>query len=366
MTAHFCHTKSFVLFLLGSLLFFPSCSKKEKEDEGNSRRERLLRAYADHHILPGYENLRQKTSRLRAETEYFTAHPDITRLAGVRTAWKEAYLAWQQVDMFEFGPAAEVFLLRAAVNTYPADEEKIESFLAAGTYDLAAPGSENAQGFPALDYMLHGSDATEAQLLASFSEGNLSAFRKKYLLDITVRIEKMTSDIADEWEEYRNSFIQGSGADANSPFSKMVNAYLFYYEEIFLGKKFGHPVGVPGGLPDPASVEAYYSPELSKGLALEAMQSIVRFYEGDDGEVTGLKGYLMETGKEDNAVPELAEAISLQLDTAFIALQALETTILEGVQHNRPAILTVYAELEKLIPLFREKLMLALGVALVQ
>jgi hypothetical protein len=58
---------------------------------------------------------------------------------------KEAYRAYQSVALFELGPA-EQELLRANLNTFPADVNQINANIGAGTYDLATASNLDAKG----------------------------------------------------------------------------------------------------------------------------------------------------------------------------------------------------------------------------
>lgn len=355
------------LTLLSGLVFF-SCKKDTKEDGQPDELDRkpMLVHYADQYIIPAYTAMNEHMSELKAKADAFTANPDAATLAVFRTAWKEAYLTWQTVDLVEFGPAEDVSL-RMYINTYPVTVSKVEANISSGSYDLETFGNKDAQGFPALDYLLNGlgSDAT---VLARYTTDPAAAATKQYLDAVISKMQEKITGVKNAWQSYRTAFTESTGTDVNSSLSRMVNAYVLYYERYLRSGKIGYPVGAMTGVASPGHTEAYYSPELSKELALTALQSVIRFYEGKSYDGTqqgeGMKSYLAALGTKDENGILMAELIRNTLQKAMTSLQGLNTTIKEGVNTDRPVILGIYEDLQSAVALLKVDMVSAFGISI--
>jgi predicted lipoprotein len=352
----------------GLILFF-SCKKNDgnTSNTGNFDRKAMLTDYADGYILPAYQDMLAKLNDLKTKTDLFTASPDSVLLADLRASWQAAYFTWQRVDLLEFGPAEDI-TLRMYMNIYPASATKINSYISSGSYDLESFGSNDAKGFPALDYLLNGLAATNEDVIAHYTTNMNAGNRKQYLLAVVNKMIEKTGQVNDQWTAYRNTFIESTGTDVNSSFSKMTNAFVLYYERYLRGAKIGSPVGAMTGVAVPAYTEAYYTPVVSKELAVEAVRSVKQFYQGvrydgaTDGK--GLSDYLTAVGTKDDNGQLIAALIVDELDEAISSLESLNGTIRESVTNNRPAVLAIYDDLQDLVPLFKVDMVSALGISI--
>src|SRR5688572_622443 len=89
------------------------------EDNGKDR-QIILTHWADNIIAPTYANFKTKFDVMKIKADAFTAAPNSTALTEFRSAWVDAYLEWQKVELFEFGPADQ-FTVRNFFNIYPTD-----------------------------------------------------------------------------------------------------------------------------------------------------------------------------------------------------------------------------------------------------
>lgn len=355
------------LILLPAVIFF-SC---KKEDNGGGKtddldRKPMLSNYADNYILPAYTAMSDKLEELRDKATAFTAAPDATALAALRTAWEEAYLTWQTVDLVEFGPAEDVSL-RMYLNTYPATVAKIEGNISNGGYDLETFGNKDAQGFPALDYLLNGA-GSDATALALFTTDPSATARKQYLNDVIGKMQEKVTGVKSAWTNYRTAFVESTGTDVNSSLSRLVNAYVLYYERYLRSGKIGYPVGAMTGTASPEHTEAYYSPGLSKELAITALQSVIRLYEGksyggsQQGE--GMKSYLAALATRDENGVLMADLLSNALGKAMTSLPGLSTTIKDGVTGSRTEVLMIYEDLQGAVALLKVDMVSAFGISI--
>ena len=359
-------TLTYVGLLLVSLLGVYACTKNggKKDNTDQLDRKPMLTHYADEYVLPGYDALLQDLNTLKSKTDAFTGLPTTISLNELKVAWKEAYLSWQTVDMLEFGPAEEIGL-RAYMNTYPATESKIDGNVASGTYNLETFGNKDAQGFPAIDYLINSRSVVATVDL--FYGNALSPQYKAYLKAVVDKMIEKTTAVKTAWGSYRNTFIEATGTDAAGSLSKMTNAVVLYYERFLRSGKIGYPVGAMTGTALPGHVEAVYTPELSKTLAAKGMESFIAFYEGKtygaQNTTNGMKDYLANIGTKDNGVL-MSDIISQSLGEALTALNGLGGTLKDDVSNNRVAVLGVYDKLQGVVALLKVDMVSAFGISI--
>ncbi|MCO5725862.1 imelysin family protein [Robiginitalea marina] len=325
----------------------------------------MLENWADNIIIPAYEAFLGDLDALQASFESFRTTPDQAGLEALRASWLQAYLEWQRVSMFEIGPA-EQDGLRLNVNTYPADVALIESHVSSGTYDFNLPSNRDAKGFPALDYLLNGLGATDAEILAAFSSTPNYA---QYVEDILADIDTRVRAVSDAWKGgFRDTFVASDGASATASTDRFVNDYIFYYEKFLRAGKMGIPLGVFTGTPAPQTLEAFYSPGIGNLLFLEGLDAVQDFFNGrhvgstQQGE--SLASYLRALNTVKNGVA-LDVVINDQFDTArdmVTALQAFKTEI----EENTPPtdMLMAYDEVQRVVPLLKVDMVSAMSIAI--
>jgi predicted lipoprotein len=355
--------------ILLTIAGFVSCKKSDDKDSGDNGLDRkpMLTNYADNYILPAYLAMETGLTSLQTQATTFTEQPTEANLSSLKAAWRSAYLTWQTVDLLEFGPAEEVSL-RMYMNTYPVTPSKVNENISSGNYDLETFGNKDAQGFPALDYLINGLGSTPTSILEKYTTDPLAANYKKYLKDVITKMQEKVTSVKNSWANYRNTFVSATGTDVNGSISKMTNAYVLYYERFLRSGKIGYPVGAMTGVALPTHVEAYYSPEFSKELAVKAMESVIAFYEGKNYEGTataeGMKSYLTAVGTKDESGTLMADVISTELNIALNALKGFNTTFRDGVVNNRPAVLGIYENLQQVVALLKVDMVSAFGISI--
>lgn len=355
--------------LVSSVIILSGCSKDSSDGGGSNNYDRkaMLTDYADGYIIPAYTDMAVKLSTLSSKINEFTNSPDATTLSAARTAFTDAYITWQKVDMLETGPAESVSL-RMYANTYPVTISKLEGNISTGGYDLEQFGQKDAQGFAAIDYLLNGIGSDNAAVVAKYTSDVQAAARKQYLKDVIAKTLSKVNTVRDGWAGYRADFINSTGTDAGSSTSKLVNAFVLYYERYLRSGKIGLPAGAMTGVAKPDICEAYYSPDLGKILAVTALQSVKNFYEGKsyDGSTQGksMYTYLTAIGTKDNNNVLIADLISTTLGGATASLQALPVNIKDGVQTQRTAVLSVYDKLQAGVPLLKVDMVSAFGISI--
>lgn len=353
---------SAVILMVVSTTISISCKKNNDSPSDNGMdRKPMLENYAHNYIVPAYADMVQQLSTLKTSVDVFSADPDVNTLAAAQAAWRSAYITWQKVDLLEFGPAYDKSL-RTYMNIYPVTVSKVEGNISSGSYDLETFGSKDAQGFPALDYLLNGTS------LDKYTTDPQAANRKQYLVAVANKMLQKVTEVRDEWDSYKNTFISSTGTDAGSSLSQMVNNYVLYYERYFRSGKIGLPVGAMSGVARTDLTEAFYTQDLTKELAITAMNSVINFYSGKsyDGVSTGecMKSYLAAIGTQDDNGTLMADLITEEMNGALTGIQNLNGTLQHNIQNNRTTVLNTYEQIQEVVPLLKVDMVSAFSISI--
>ncbi|NJN76974.1 MAG: imelysin family protein [Saprospiraceae bacterium] len=243
--------------------------------------------------------------------------------------------------LYEFGPAAEVFL-QNSINNFPLDTAIVHQKIQNSDYDFTSPDAYD-KGFPALDYLLFGIGNDDAEIINKLSTNvQIKTYFDKVLEDIKTRVEATATG----WETYRATFIANTGTAAGSSLSLIVNSFNQNYEYI-KRDKLGIPSGVLTlGFTNPTKVEAYYGKN-STTLALTALEISRQLYKGKDG--LGLDDYLQAIGTK-KGDKTLDAVIQEQFEIAIqeVYLLGLGNTPLSEIVENEPnRVVNAYNEVTK-------------------
>ncbi|MBT8295997.1 MAG: imelysin family protein, partial [Gramella sp.] len=220
-------------FLLIATLMFAACSTEEDgpatgngNEENSFDRGAMLVNWADNIIIPAFGDFKSTTQDLEDLSLKFTSNPNEENLIELRSAFESSYLSFQNVAIFDIGKAEEVNF-RRFLNTYPLDAASVDNKIASGDYNLELPSSFKEQGFPALDYLLNGLAATDSEIVAKYTSDNY----KNYLLDVTQRINTLTTEVNASWQgDYRDTFVANTSSSSTGSVDKLTNKYIMYFE----------------------------------------------------------------------------------------------------------------------------------------
>ncbi|MAN58759.1 MAG: peptidase M75 superfamily protein [Flavobacteriaceae bacterium] len=359
--------KSFFFGILCLALW--ACSEDDSGGPASSGdsfdRSAMLVNWADNIIIPAYLNFGGTTQALESAVASFTQNPSEATLQEARSAWQTAYIAFQQVSMFDIGPAETVFF-RNRLNTYPANTTEIEDFIASGTYDLSLPSTMDAQGFPAMDYLLYGLGETDSEIVAFYSTNASATNYTNYLVNLAQIANSLTASVVANWNTgYRDTFVSNSGGSASASVDKLANDYVFYYEKALRAGKIGIPAGVFSNLPLPGNVEAFYKKDFSRQLALTSLQAAQDFFNGKHfaGNQTGksFKSYLDYLNTIKNG-EDLALLINAQFEDARAALNLLDENFVAQIEIDNSKMLNAFDELQRNVILLKVDMLQALDV----
>lgn len=328
-------------------------------------REAILENWADNIIIPAFTNLSESTAELHISAENFSSQPTLQNLEVLRDSWETAYIGFQHVSMFEMGKAMEL-RFRDNLNIYPTDTTEINANIAEGSYNLELPSLNNSQGFPALDYLLHGLGENDAEILAHYTTNTEAENYRRYLTDLTDRIDTLTNQVLESWTSgFRDEFVSNSGNGANSSLDMMVNDYIFYYEKHLRAGKIGIPAGVFSGSPLSSHVEALYSQGFSKELFNEALTATINFFNGThfEAEVDGqsLDDYLDYLNTMKNGA-DLTSLINNQFEIAREEAEALNNDFAAQVESDNSLMLSTYDELQRNVVNLKVDMLQALNI----
>ncbi len=353
-----------VLFLVVGLVF---CKKKtnpsDKDDPAATfDKQGMLTNMADNIIIPNYTSFKSSVDSLSVAFSAFNTNNSLAAFQKVKLCYADAYLKYQRISLFEFGPA-ETNIIRMNLNVFPTDSVQIKSNITSGSYDLASAANFDAKGFPALDYLFYGNNQSENSVLQLFTS---SANRKQYVSNLINDISSKINAVTASWNgSYRSQFVNSLGTDIGSSIGFLVNQ-LNYEVDFLKNNKIGIPLGKKTlGVPVPEKCEAYYGGQ-SVQFALETLSAIESIYlgkslTGSDGK--GFDDYLDHLDAQYNG-GSLNGAIKNQFSVARTKLTAVQNPLSAQVTANAPVVDAAYTEILKLLVLLKTDMPSSLGVVI--
>jgi predicted lipoprotein len=341
-------------------------------EDNDKDRKAILTHWVDNIVIPPYAGFKIKLDAMAIASEAFTTAPSPATLSEFRTAWVSAYVEWQKVDLFEFGPA-DRNAMRNFFNIYPADVAGIASNINDPSVNLELPVSYARQGFPALDYLIQGTGADDTAIIAYYTTDTDASKRRAYVAKLVTRMNTLLNSVITEWNgTYRTTFISKTGLDIGSSMGLVVNAYVLYYERFIRSGKFGIPSGAAvagGGTIQPSKVEAYYKKDISLTLAKTAHLAAKNFFNGKNSttgeEGPSLKSYLDALEAKD---PVTGTLLSVLINDQFIAidieLNKLSEDLSHEVQTNNSTVIGTFNAMQKIVRMLKVDMTSAMSVTI--
>ncbi|MDG1697540.1 MAG: imelysin family protein [Polaribacter sp.] len=351
-----------ILFFSGLLFTIYSCTSTDEGEliiADDFDRSSMLENIADNIILPAYEDFSGKMNDLKASGELFTTNPNQVNLKAFRTSWLTAYKVWQHIEMFDIGKAEEL-QFKFHMNVYPLTVQDVEDNITNGSYDLDNVNNQDAQGFPALDYLLNGIADTDVAILEKYNQASGNNY-KKYILDVLNQMKTLTDIVVSDFKAQRNSFVTSIQNNATSAVNKLINDYIFYYEKGLRANKFGIPAGVFSSTPLPEKVEGFYIDICSKELAMEALTAVKNVFEGasyDSSEVgIGFNDYLIKLDR-----PDIVNNITSQFAQATTTIDNLNKSFNRQITTDNISMTKTYDVLQKTVILLKVDMLQAFNI----
>lgn len=327
-----------------------------KENKADYDRKPLLENLGNNVILPAYKEAQTKAITLKTTIADFTTAPDVPKLQAAKAAFKEAYIAWEAVENYDFGKATGLTL---TLNNFPPDTNRILANISSGSYNLNQAGNLRAKGFPALDFILF-SVSDENTFIGSIN----NFYTKQYLNDIASDISNNISAVYDDWNtSYLNTFTTSTNLDLGGSVSILCNSWAQYTERN-RRERIGNPLGYVGliatGNIDKNMLEAFYS-NYSKELLIANLQAGKNIFTGSSG--IGFDDYPQVKEASFQGVP-LNEEIANQYDRCITAANQISTDFKTALVSDKPKMELLFLELKKLVVLVKVDLASAVGVTI--
>jgi predicted lipoprotein len=342
-----------------------ACSSGDNSDTNKTSysRDEMLINWADNIIIPAFQNYTTKVNLLSDKTTAFTQAPDATALAELRTAWLDAYIAYQYVAMYDFGKASDLYLKQSA-NTFPTDITGIQANIASGTYNLATQAQFSKQGFPGIDYLINGL-GTDTETVVYYNNSNATA----YLNAIVTRLKTIADAAANDWTNgYRATYVNNNGTSVTSSVNVTTNNFIRNLEKDVRSGKLGFPAGLfSNGTTFPDKVEAYYKNDVSKMLLNAGIKAEQDFFNGKafNGSTNGasLKSALDAVNAVRNE-QNLSDVINNQFATINTVNNELSDSFSQQVINDNAKMVTAYNTLQQNVIYIKLDMMQALNITI--
>ena len=274
-------------FCITVFLVTISCTKETNPGNTNTYNKKpLLNSIVENNIIPAYEELKSDLEVYDDNVSLFVASPNQSNLDNVRASHVEAYTSWQYVEMFNIGKASSIGY-RGDLNTYKTNIEDIhdiidETFTSPITdIDYSRAFLNDAQGFPALDYIFYGDNLSDGEIIDLFISNQFAANYKIYVKDISSRMLSLTSDLINDWNSSKEVFINDNTNTATSSFNLLINDYIYYIEKGFREPKLVKPAGLRADVDSNTdNLESRFNPSITKVLYEASFDAIVKIYNG--------------------------------------------------------------------------------------
>ena len=351
-----------------------ACSKSEvnltETNKNETDRKALLTNLSDNIIVPAYADFKIQFDDMLAKADAFTTTPNTANLVAFRASWRAAYINWQKVEMFDFGPG-QTYAIRAHFNIYPTNVVTIENNIAAGNANLDVPAAYAAQGFPALDYLINGIGANDVEIVAAYTTASDAAKKINYLKRISSQMNTVFTQVYTAWKgDFGINFKSKTAIDAGSSTSTLINGYILNFERYIRSGKIGIPAGsMTPGTNFPQKVEALYTKDLALTLAKTAQTATYNFFLGKSyqNQTAGyaIKNYLDALNVKDATSGKLlSEIITQQFDVIDVQLNGLQSNLYSEVINNNSKMINTYTEMQKLVRLLKVDMTSAMSITI--
>ena len=351
--------KTLKIFISISILsiFIISCSSSSDDEQSTIPefdRSAVLKNYADNIIIPRLNNFRSSVDYLKESGDAYVDSPNITTYTELHNSWLEAYINWQYVEMFNIGKAEEIMFF-SKTNTFPVNEGRIQENINNQKTDLSNPNDWSCQGFPGLDYMIHGIANTENEIINQYIQNPLNG---KYLKVVLNELNNNTDLVLNDWNTYRNTFVNSIENTATSAFNMLTNDFVYYFEKGLRTNKIGIPSGVFSNNPLSNKVEAYYSSkngieDVSRDLIENALNAVDLVFQGKSSNQSpvgpSFKTYLDFIKANNVSADDIGSIVVNKIQTANQKILDLNKNFINQVENDNGKMLAAFDALQTIV-----------------
>ena len=325
--------KSNISFSLIALFFFLvlSCQsdddKTDTEDDNSieAGREQEINTLFDSQIDPLQSSHVSLTADLNTQAAVFTSSPSETNLNSLKAAWKEAFLKFKEVEIYNLGDIQSSFI-HVRMDQWPINAELIEQNIA-GTQTIdenyIASKGASSKGYAAIEYLLFHEDSSI--ILDEFTTSVNNENRKNYLTSLTENLEGNAVELQNLWMTFEGDFKGSLGSGVSGSQNQLANAIIAGLE-VIKNRKMEEALNAEPA--DSQLLEAFYS-ETSMEAIRTNLETLSATYSGD---FNGTNGYGMSEFVEIALKkPSLNTSVEKAFTDAFTAIDdingPLETAI---------------------------------------
>lgn len=254
----------------------------------------LLTNQIDGVILPAMEAYQLEMTDFENVVKGVSLPADDADLTSLRNAFSDAYTAYQAAAVHDYFSTSSIGLTNRT-NLYPIDLTVLETLIDTESFNFGSDNHERADGFPAIDFMLYGSD----NVVAYFNEDEK---RLAFLSALISDMKTISDDLVSQWTSLRGPFTESAGTGLGSAISGQLNGSLAYYEFTVREDKVGIPVGLVGPndspiTPDATKIEAFYRSQadgndnFTLSLVKTAVEEMEKIYLGTNSAGVNGQGY---------------------------------------------------------------------------
>tara|TARA_B100000497_G_C7692953_1_gene421943 strand:- start:213 stop:1313 length:1101 start_codon:yes stop_codon:yes gene_type:complete len=353
-----------IVFLISITTIFSCSSPNNSEEsiEDKNDRESMLIDITNNIIVPSHENLLISLNDLKLALDLFISDFSQQNMSNLRKEWKNAYAAWQYVELYNIGKAEEISYNKRS-NTYPVNTTILNNNIQSQSYDLTLDNfsSYSSQGFPAIDYMIYGIDIDTNNIINYYNVSNSDHLM--YLQDLINELINNTNEVVNYWNTEKSSFVSRNGNSATSSLNLLINDFIYYYEKGFRANKIGIPAGVYSNTPLIQNVEARYCQYYSKFLAHHGLNSARKFFTGEsfDGSIVGksLDWYLF---KLDPTNQILIDRINEKFENSEQMISQLDPNFQNQINNNNIKMLQTFDAIQEAVPLLKIDMLASLNI----
>ena len=270
--------------------------------------------------------------------------------AAAQSAFVDALLIWQELEVMQIGPAASSLSaiagenLRDEIYSWPTVNAcRVDQVTSAEEWEdkgFFEATQVNAYGLDALDYLLHAAPESECPtavtpisdgLWDTMGELGVAANRANLALSLAGRIRAEAERLREKWAVDGENFSGQLAMNDSSPYSttqEALNAVfdgLFYLETMTKDTKLAAPIAQAnkGELAEADEIEGLWSETGLEAIAHNLIGFELLF---TGGEGIGFDDLLVELGHAD-----LSDQILVDLETAVTAAGAVEAPLAQAV-----------------------------------
>ena len=332
-------------------ILFNSCKKEEEEPQEEFDKNTMAANMSANIIVPSINEFDNNLSQLESNLMAFKADVSQQNLDLLRNSWKQAYITWQTVKIFDFGPIRNIGM-KGAIATYPIDTTDIQNNISSGSYSLSTAANLDAIGLPALDYLLYRKGALDSL------QNNPNCVN--YVEDVINKMLSESNTVKSEWSSYQSTFNESTGTSSTSAFSYFINEFNRDFE-LAKTAKVGIPLGKQSlDVPLPEYIEARYS-----GISLELLEASLialrKVYNGDSfsggSAGVGLDDYLVHLERS-----TLDNTIDSNFEEMINKAQSFSLTFEEALDTNVSGLNELYLMLQSQVVYIKTDMTSAFGV----